>query len=608
MPSGVRVDESQRQAITADMNLRRLKSIDPAVLDVLCSSSQVAVYELPAASEGGGAPQWARRDIEGSLYIVSRAPGLGEASHRVVVLNRKSPQNFVDDIVPANMDLEAADQMIMFRSPASHVTGLWFYVPEEMERVFAFIRAIVDESPLPQPPVAAAAAPPTAYQRRPESHSGTGRKVQSSKNGTPSKQKRKSKIAQSNRIASPSPSPSLSSSPSPSPSPSPPHAAADGDSSGPSEPVSKAASGGDFLARFFPDLKLTNGVAGSSSPVNASHAEPGGSPPVIALQSHTRRGEATGLATDVTNSVGATATVAAGVSAAAIPTPNARATGAPTVTPTATRTTLTATATPTTAGGPTTAGEMVNGNRDSTEMDSKGHGAVPLNAQMGFPGLLPPLGMMPYPHFPSHGPPPTPGLHSNGMHPLLPHQYHMMMLQSMYSLQALDQKLSSQLQQISSQPSNVHSTRQVQVLQQEVMQVRRNIAQLQSQLMQNQQAISQGAGPSLATASTNFPGAMNAPRMTVPLQAAPGHTHTQSHPAPPPSHAEEKANVDCASRETMADKATSVGQAVSLTARGIHGVNTVRLDRTQFRALLQRMLTDKKLFDTAFHAYEGIEP
>jgi hypothetical protein len=108
MASGVDVDESQRMAMTADVNLAALRRIDSAISAILCTSTHVAVYELPV--EGAEAGQWQRRDIEGPLFIVRRGVERGSGSHAVIVTNRKSPENFVNDITPGAMSFEVADR------------------------------------------------------------------------------------------------------------------------------------------------------------------------------------------------------------------------------------------------------------------------------------------------------------------------------------------------------------------------------------------------------------------------------------------------------------------------------------------------------------------
>jgi mRNA-decapping enzyme 1B len=497
MPSGIQVDASQRHAITANMNLAVLRRLDPAVTAVLCSASQVAVYELPPAPEGEQPPVWERCDVEGSLYIVARdAVDVGDASHRIVVVNRKSPLNFVDDVTTGDMEFETADGMIMFQNVSGRVIGLWFYVPAELAPVYKCMNAIAEGQP-PVPPVPPGGPPAV----RPAKEA----------NGSPRAAKRKGKASQAR------------------PGPAPQAAAAELErvAGAAAPPVAAPVAGGggvvaadaapDSLTRFFPNLKLTNGVAGASPPSTATRAPPSPSkPPAAESDGSQPNGDAVPSQPPVL-----------------APKPPSSPPVAPPAPP---------------AAGP------------------------------AYPQMMPvpPPGIMPLPHF---VPPPT-----------TPAQYHQMLLMNMNMLQRQDMMLAGQMQQAA---AAVHTSSRPQSGDpQQTLFYQQQLQQLQHQQMQTRQHIAQ-LQPQLAMAQT---------QASVGLPVAPPFPGRQSPPLSPPAARSGPARA--------ANGGTSPAKSASLVGTSVAGlapgacVGSTRMDRSQFRGLLQRMLSDKKLFECAFAAYE----
>lgn len=138
------MNELRRQAITADMNLAVLRRQDSTVEKILCSSSHVAVYGLPVTEGVSG--QWERLDIEGSLFVVSRSGYEDGAAHRVIVINRKSPENFIDDITPGQMQFDIKEHMILFANAQGKVTGLWFFVADDVQRIYEVMTDVANAS------------------------------------------------------------------------------------------------------------------------------------------------------------------------------------------------------------------------------------------------------------------------------------------------------------------------------------------------------------------------------------------------------------------------------------------------------------------------------
>ena len=76
-------------------------------------------------------------DVEGSLFIVKRA---SEPFHQFVVMNRRSTENFVEDISTANFQIQENDPYLMYRNKLDEIIGIWFYNSAEREQVAAMIR------------------------------------------------------------------------------------------------------------------------------------------------------------------------------------------------------------------------------------------------------------------------------------------------------------------------------------------------------------------------------------------------------------------------------------------------------------------------------------
>lgn len=183
MTAGIEVDPAERKAIAADINLSVLKRSDPSISAVLLSASHVALYQLIDLEH-----KWRRCDVEGTLFIVCRTAPANKGQHhtshphareppppnvqhhpyRLLISNRKSRDNYADDLVVGNTDIEQVDQMIMYCNSKRATVGVWFYRREEADAVFKLMTRIgrgdlPDRAP---PPDAVCAA------RRPDGPSG----------------------------------------------------------------------------------------------------------------------------------------------------------------------------------------------------------------------------------------------------------------------------------------------------------------------------------------------------------------------------------------------------------------------------------------------------
>lgn len=511
MPSGVEADAARRHAITAGMNLSVLRRLDPAVTAVLCSSSQVAVYELPNSGGDDSPAGWQRCEIEGSLYVVSRASAEGEASHRVVVVNRKSRDNFVDDITPSGMELETAQQMIMYKNAAGRVLGLWFYVAEELDAVYEVVNAVAEGRPPRPPPTAPAPLPAPVAAAGGNADGKPGKKTKQSS----SNPKRKAPAARA--------------------APIPPAEAPAGNGTSVEDPSSTKIAADDSLARFFPNLKLTNGVAGESPPANAKRAP-------------------SAADTEVVDS------------------------GSPAV---AEQATVTASAEAPHGQPPVNLMPLDSSINGSNPTASIGMSSMP-------PATLPPpqfaLNPMQVPHYQRH---------ANAL------------MMNMSMLQRQDLMLSSQIQQavmhastngLADMQQSMYHTQQAQNLQRQQMQTRQQIAHLQPQLAMAQSQAIAGLHPRATP--------------PVPQAFAPGGSPagvTQSPPAVAASSAEANGVVhpadDKKAQRPLSEEENAAVAGKAATVAGQSFAPSTIMDKGQFRGLLQRLLSDSKLFDCAYAAH-----
>lgn len=211
MTAGIEFDPAERDAIAAEVNISVLKRSDTAIKCVLKSANHVCLYRL------GDDHQWRRLDVEGSLFVVERhlnhQNNPNHHMHRIVIINRKSLNNYTDDIIVGNKHLELSDQMIMYSNSKKAIIGIWFYEKAQAHQIFDLLQRITnDDSPQS-----------TADQSR--------------QKRTPKRPAKPADPAPSNSTPKP-------------------------DTAGQSR-------SDNSLERFFPNLKLTNGVAGHQVPQNA---------------------------------------------------------------------------------------------------------------------------------------------------------------------------------------------------------------------------------------------------------------------------------------------------------------------------------------------------
>jgi len=140
-----------------------LQRSDPGVVDILGHAGHVVLYQFSTPEQA-----WARKEIEGPLFIVKRD---AEPRFRMVVMNRLSTENLVQEI-DLQFQAEVMDAYLIYRgqdkppstdgkaaaagaaggkkkkgaaaaagAPKS-INGIWFFKPEEREECAAVVRKV----------------------------------------------------------------------------------------------------------------------------------------------------------------------------------------------------------------------------------------------------------------------------------------------------------------------------------------------------------------------------------------------------------------------------------------------------------------------------------
>lgn len=126
-------DDGERLQLDASstplLNLAVLQRIDPRVVSIVTSASHVAIYSFDSALQ-----QWEKRNIEGALFITERDD---DPQHRIVVLNRTSTTNLVQDVA-LTLQIQPKKPYLMLRDsahPEVGIYGIWFQNDAELKRI-----------------------------------------------------------------------------------------------------------------------------------------------------------------------------------------------------------------------------------------------------------------------------------------------------------------------------------------------------------------------------------------------------------------------------------------------------------------------------------------
>ena len=122
---------------TSAMNLRVLRKEDDAIERIVAHSKHAVLYGFDA-----DARQWARKNVEGALFVVRRAT---EPRDAFVVLNRCGTENLRQRVGGAGFELERSPPYLMYRV-GREVNGIWFHDAEECEAMSAVLEGVLAEA------------------------------------------------------------------------------------------------------------------------------------------------------------------------------------------------------------------------------------------------------------------------------------------------------------------------------------------------------------------------------------------------------------------------------------------------------------------------------
>lgn len=117
-------------------NLAVLQRHDPSVVEVLFSAAHVTLYQFNEETSA-----WQKLNVEGSLFVVRRTR---DPQHQYIVMNRRSTENYVEDISSPKFAIQDADPYLMYRNATDQIIGIWFYDANERVAVAKLLRDITD--------------------------------------------------------------------------------------------------------------------------------------------------------------------------------------------------------------------------------------------------------------------------------------------------------------------------------------------------------------------------------------------------------------------------------------------------------------------------------
>lgn len=118
---------------TDQLNLSVLRRVDPDTEQVLATAGHVALYVFDTERKA-----WSRKDVEGSLFLLKRQT---QPRFKIVILNKKSQDNFVEDVL-GDFKFELAAPYVLYRSKLDEVIGIWFYDQNECATVAGLLQRI----------------------------------------------------------------------------------------------------------------------------------------------------------------------------------------------------------------------------------------------------------------------------------------------------------------------------------------------------------------------------------------------------------------------------------------------------------------------------------
>jgi len=118
------------------MNLASLQRIDPYIISIKESASQVALYRYSATQE------WEKTETEGTLFVYERKC---EPTYGFLILNRLSTNNWIQPIT-SEIDSQLQAPFLLYKTKDTEIFGIWFYEKEKCELVSTAIDSLVKDT------------------------------------------------------------------------------------------------------------------------------------------------------------------------------------------------------------------------------------------------------------------------------------------------------------------------------------------------------------------------------------------------------------------------------------------------------------------------------
>lgn len=118
------------------MNLKVLQGIDPYIVSIVVSTTQVSLYEFEQERL-----VWKKTDVEGTLFVYRRE---AEPLYGFIIINRLSRDNLVE-VISKELNLKLETPFLLYKNSRGHINGIWFHLKEECEDVNKIIEGIIKE-------------------------------------------------------------------------------------------------------------------------------------------------------------------------------------------------------------------------------------------------------------------------------------------------------------------------------------------------------------------------------------------------------------------------------------------------------------------------------
>ncbi|GAB6020082.1 mRNA-decapping enzyme subunit 1 [Chamberlinius hualienensis] len=117
-----------------NVNLNALQRVDPYIVEVLSSATQVALYRYRLKEN-----EWDKTGVEGTLFIYRRS---APPFYGFLIMNRLSKTNQVEPITK-ELELKKEDPYLMYRNFKLNIFGIWFYEAKDCVKICDVINRLL---------------------------------------------------------------------------------------------------------------------------------------------------------------------------------------------------------------------------------------------------------------------------------------------------------------------------------------------------------------------------------------------------------------------------------------------------------------------------------